>query len=477
MSEALAQELAGCKGKGYVIAPAGYGKTHLIATAIKLSTRRQLVLTHTYAGVHALKKKMQLMGVPTSLYHIDTVASWSLRMSLSFPATSGWNEAYPSGKQWTELYLATAELMKRKFISRILSSSYGGFYVDEYQDCSNEQHLLVEAVAQLLPCRLLGDPMQAIFEFDKPVDWDVQIYPYYDRLGQLEKPWRWDLVGAGALGQWLKEARELLESGKPISLTAPLPEGVTRINVDLDDYTNPKRFNFFYKAAEKDGAVIAIHAGDQLSKNKTHGIARSLAGRFSSIEEIEGKDLASFIKKIEKQVKPNEKLKLAIEFSKKCMTAVEGVLSAATKKGEIAKITKATKYPALASRANEYLADQSSKNLSAFFEALKSNPETSTYRRDLLNRFIGVLRTQGDSGGKTLAEALQLYQQGFRNTGRPLRHDKIIGTTLLVKGLEYEHAIVLQADAMSAKELYVALTRGARSVTIVSVGHSIPAQF
>lgn len=280
-------------------------------------------------------------------------------------------------------------------------------------------------------------------------------------------------MGADALGQWLKEARELLESGKPISLTAPLPEGVTRINVDLDDYTNPKRFNFFYKAADKDGAVIAIHAGDQLSKNKTHGIARSLAGRFSSIEEIEGKDLASFIKKIEKQVKPNEKLKLAIEFSKKCMTTVEGVLSAATKKGEIAKITKATKYPALASRANEYLSDQSSKNLMAFFEALKNNPETSTYRRDLLNRFIGVLRTQGD----TLLEALQLYQQGFRNTGRPIRHDKIIGTTLLVKGLEYDHAIVLQADAMSAKELYVALTRGARSVTIVSVGHWIPAQF
>lgn len=43
-----------------------------------------------------------------------------------------------------------------------------------------------------------------------------------------------------------------------------------------------------------------------------------------------------------------------------------------------------------------------------------------------------------------------------------------IGTILLVKGLEFDHAIVLEADSLSKKELYVALTRGAKSLTIVS---------
>ena len=43
-----------------------------------------------------------------------------------------------------------------------------------------------------------------------------------------------------------------------------------------------------------------------------------------------------------------------------------------------------------------------------------------------------------------------------------------VGTTLLVKGLEFHHAVVLDADAYDAKNLYVALTRGAKSLTVVS---------
>jgi len=45
---------------------------------------------------------------------------------------------------------------------------------------------------------------------------------------------------------------------------------------------------------------------------------------------------------------------------------------------------------------------------------------------------------------------------------------RLIGTTLLVKGLEFDHGIVLDAASLSRKELYVALTRGTRSLTLVS---------
>ena len=41
-------------------------------------------------------------------------------------------------------------------------------------------------------------------------------------------------------------------------------------------------------------------------------------------------------------------------------------------------------------------------------------------------------------------------------------------TTLLVKGLEFDHAIVLDAGSLARKELYVALTRGAKSLTVIS---------
>ena len=61
MSE-LHATLAACSGNGYVVAPAGFGKTHTIAQATSLSTGRQLVLTHTHAGVNALRKKMRALA-------------------------------------------------------------------------------------------------------------------------------------------------------------------------------------------------------------------------------------------------------------------------------------------------------------------------------------------------------------------------------------------------------------------------------
>jgi DNA helicase-2/ATP-dependent DNA helicase PcrA len=68
----------------------------------------------------------------------------------------------------------------------------------------------------------------------------------------------------------------------------------------------------------------------------------------------------------------------------------------------------------------------------------------------------------------SLSEAAEMYHSEFRYKGRPVGHRKIIGTILLVKGLEFDHAIVLNAASLSKKELYVAITRGARSLKIVS---------
>ncbi len=476
MDEDLPKKLAEFNGKGYVIAPAGYGKTHLIALAVKASPYRQLILTHTYAGANAIRKKMQSLAVPASTYQIDTIASWALRLCLSFPTTSLWKTEYPSGKEWGKLYAACTALLDRPFAKRFIQCSYSGIYVDEYQDCSTQQHTLVDALAKLLPCRLLGDPMQAIFDFaDQPVDWEQHIYPHYELLGQLKTPWRWHLAGAPELGDWLDDVSKCLRAGEKISLAAPLPKGVQHVTVDLTDFTNPARLKFFYAFLDHEDAVIAIHSGNQKSKSKTHKLAQSLAGKFSSIEEVEGKDLFSFIKKLEAAGTVKQRLCLVINFTKKCCNAVDGILSAATKRGEHAKATQATKYPTLLEAANRYLTDASSTNLACFLTAIQGNPETATYRRDLLNRLMHVLRIHEENKSLSLLESANRYQRNFRHSGRPIRHNKLIGTTLLVKGLEYHHAIILEADSMSPKELYVALTRGPKTITIVSLENTIPA--
>lgn len=69
-----------------------------------------------------------------------------------------------------------------------------------------------------------------------------------------------------------------------------------------------------------------------------------------------------------------------------------------------------------------------------------------------------------------------MYQRDMRHTGRPIRHRKLIGTTLLVKGLEYDHAVILDADTLDAKDLYVAMTRGAKTLTIIGEQRHLPAR-
>ena len=157
--------------------PRATEKTHLIADAVSLATKRQLVLTHTYAGVNALRRTMRKLRVSSGAYRVDTIASWALRLCLSYPGSSSWPVQRPEGEQWTMLYRACSALLDEAFIRRILKASYGGVYVDEYQDCSTAQHQLVLKLARDLPCRVLGDPLQAIFDFEgeNPVDWDAEI--------------------------------------------------------------------------------------------------------------------------------------------------------------------------------------------------------------------------------------------------------------------------------------------------------------
>ncbi|WP_312842428.1 UvrD-helicase domain-containing protein [Stutzerimonas nitrititolerans] len=477
MSEELAIKLNNCTTKGYVIAPAGYGKTHLIALAVRVSDDRQLILTHTFAGVNSIKTKMTALGVPAFKYQVETIASWSLRLCLAYPQTSGWMTGNPTSKQWSKLYECCSVLLQKQFIRHVVGASYAGVYVDEYQDCSDSQHSLILALAELFPCRILGDPLQAIFDFDEgePVDWDASVYPTFDCLGQLETPWRWEKAGEPELGAWLKGARRKIEQGQKIDLLGELPPSVVCVHTK-PEYLASHQYSSLCEQLGHNESVIALHGGDPRCKNKTHRLAQTMAGRFSSIEEVEGKELRSFLRKFGAAKTVQTGFLLALDFAKKCFTGVGNALTAGTKRGDVAKKSKGTKYPSVLNAANDYLNNPTSNHLRSFFLALKANPETSAYRRDLLYRFLHVLKMHIDGEGATLSEAGDNYQREMRHTGRPLNHRKLIGTTLLVKGLEYDHAVILDADTLTAKDLYVAMTRGSKSLTIVGSSRYLPAR-
>jgi hypothetical protein len=223
-----------------------------------------------------------------------------------------------------------------------------------------------------------------------------------------------------------------------------------------------------YFNCDRQHTVIALHKGSQEYKAKCHALARNLSGRFTSIEEIEGKALFSFVAKVSRARTHSARLKQVIALAKLCMTAVEANLPAATIRGEHSDIRANTRNPEAAQHANEYLAQPSSAEMARLLLALRHTPAIQVVRLDLFNRMMAVLRKHILHPEVSLAEAAEKYHGEFRYKGRPVGRRRLVGTTLLVKGLEFDHAIVLDAACLSKKELYVALTRGARSLTIVS---------
>src|SRR5215208_8537270 len=76
--------------KGAITAPAGCGKTQLIASALSRheGPKPVLVLTHTNAGVAALRGRLDRAHAPPSAYRLSTIDGWAIRISSTFPMRS-----------------------------------------------------------------------------------------------------------------------------------------------------------------------------------------------------------------------------------------------------------------------------------------------------------------------------------------------------------------------------------------------------
>lgn len=272
MNEAARLALA---DRHYLIAPAGYGKTHLIARTVSEHCRkRQLLLTHTHAGVRAMRSRLAEMGCPPERVRVETISGWALKYATAYPGLSGVCEYQPSGSQWKEIYGGAAALLDSKAVRRVIQLTYGGLFVDEYQDCTRTQHGLVTRLADLLPCRILGDPLQGIFDFERdPLDWSADVGSQFDQLPALQTPYRW-LCRNEALGEWLVSVRELLEAGTSVDLRR-LPSGVRWLPCD-----NLNQRRACYATLNSGHTVAAIHEGSLEAPCKR--LARTLGGRFSA---------------------------------------------------------------------------------------------------------------------------------------------------------------------------------------------------
>ena len=89
------------------------------------------------------------------------------------------------------------------------------------------------------------------------------------------------------------------------------------------------------------------------------------------------------------------------------------------------------------------------------------------HRPAVLRGGIKALKLCDGTEGLSFHDAAILVREENRLVGRPLPK-RAVGSTLLLKGLEAEVAVILNAGAMNARNLYVAMTRGSKLFEVCS---------
>jgi UvrD-like helicase family protein len=458
---------------GSIVAAAGCGKTQQIAHATKLSSGRRLILTHTHAGIDVLRERLKKLNVPRKKYRLDTIAGWCLRYAASFPVRSGLSVPIPrSDSEWNAVYLAASRLVESGAVDAVLAASYCGVLVDEYQDCSALQHDAIKALSRTLPVCVFGDPLQAIFDFkgQEPVNWQTHVYPTFAKAGELVKPWRWLKKKNFDLATWLKKVREDLEAGAGIDLTG-CPDCVEWETLPTDPRLRTSKIVETCKRARGEtGNETLVVIADAASIGARAYIAKQLAKTgFSTIEPISCATLYAAASKFDK-AKGVKQLKAVMGFVGDCMTGTAETPFLAAAEARRKGSRKGTaQFGPLIDLGVALIDDPSPANRLALLNGFDDRDGCYCYRREMFYAMRAALLICVNRPSCSLADAIWEIQSRARHAGRIVAR-RCVGSTLLVKGLEFDHAVVVYTPNMTRKDWYVALTRASGSLRLLVPG-------
>jgi hypothetical protein len=208
-----------------VEAPAGYGKTYEAVTATQQiaptlkSGQKVLFLTHTNAARETFNRRLRGGAAVMKTIHAfaaEIVDLYASPLGLPRPLDPhNDNPAFPD-----IIRFAIDLVARRPEVGFGLAARYPVILVDEYQDCDEDQHAFIQAIARAgsTRLRLFGDDLQAIYDFGgAPVDFAAMAAA--SPTVHLTTPWRWR--GDGEMSTFVVTARRALVSGEPLDLTDP----------------------------------------------------------------------------------------------------------------------------------------------------------------------------------------------------------------------------------------------------------------
>lgn len=483
------------KKKSLLIAPAGYGKTYTIAECLNFvpENERQLILTHTHAGIASIKEKIKSLNIPNSKYQVETITSFAQKYVLAF----GNKDELPSQETSKEYYPFVVEkaslLFKLYSIRRIILATYKGLFVDEYQDCTKQQHKMIIALSEILPTHLLGDPLQGIMNFnDDLVDFNEDLADF-ELVPELETPHRWFKEGNNKkLGEALKEMRSILINSNPtINISNYHNNSILhliKINDDNDIYNFKSRYyntlkkiiNNPNKKDELNNLLLIVpeYIKDHIPKGNVRDRARLKAlidfkHELSLIEAIDESTFYSVAKKIDNVLKTIQNSR--IQIKKLCIDIFAPIFESGNVKKWFDEsgnrlirkrdIQENALSETLKNLIEKFILLPSPQNLKIIIVFLKHELHFKSTRNDLLKSIIKAL-DMASTENQTVYESMVSYKNVIRRVGRKI-NGKCIGTTALTKGLEFDTVVILGAHNFSCpKNFYVAITRASKVLIV-----------
>ncbi len=458
------------ENRGMIVAPAGCGKTHLIIEALKIKpTKPYLVLTHTTAGVAALKQRLKHQGVPGKHYKVSTIDGLALRIINTFPCSCVMrvNNTNP-GTFYPELRRVVNAFLNAGHIEEIIHATYSRIFVDEYQDCDIPQHNMTSILSKCLPTIALGDPMQAIFNFGNITlpNWNQVVIAQFPLITTLNTPWRWNNADKHELGQWILNVRNILEQGSQIDLQS-CPNHVDwhqltgNAQIDIQNQTN---MQYHIRNHNPDMETLLV-IGDSKNRQSRHNFARTANG----IDVVEPVELADIT-----DAASNFDVLQGIQLVEHVLTVAGSMMSGV---GKVALLQRVKTIAAGRNRtpanflelaAKGLLENSSRESIQNLLQQLEQTVGCNVYRRGAYSALKDTILMSISNPSQSINEAASIVREQRRYHGDRRIPMRAIGSTLLLKGLEADHSLTLDAGRMNSRHLYVALSRGAKSVTVFS---------
>lgn len=456
------------KRNAYIIAPAGHGKTEMIVDLVQASTGKALLLTHTNAGVEALRKRLKKKNVNEKKYSISTIAGLCMRWCSAYPATTNTEGIIFGDKDYySKCYAGAASLFRSQWAREVIKSTYSCVIVDEYQDCIVDQHSIFLNLSESIPVYVLGDPLQAIFGWaGKLVSWKSL---EFEKVEIDTYPWRWHETNP-ELGRFLQDIRkELLPAldGQRVRLSI-----ATQLqNPSLRIVPAAKGMDWsFLNSLRHYSRVLYITKWP--SQQKT--LCQMTKGVFQNDEPQNLSELFDIARSLDES-NAEEQAVIVFDFLLLCVNHVNdelGSYSAHIHDGDFNfnRIKKHTEFGAL---INNLLQNRGKKDIYNILAWVKSTAALNIYRIELFDELLRAL-SHAEKVGCSIENAARQIRTEPKMQKRYTGFKYLSSRTVLSKGLEFECVVIdvskqtRTSDRYCATDFYVALTRATKAIYLVT---------